>query len=416
MTTQHDTTRRISIEVLENATGHEAALAGRHAFQSDIDAVASNSAVATMLESVCAATGMRFAAVTRVTADHWVTCAVVDNLSFGLLPGDELAVDSTLCKAVRATRSEIVIDDVQGDVAYRDHPTPRQYGFSSYLSFPIYRNDGTVFGTLCAIDPKPNHLIESRALEMVRLFARLIGESLDAGERLREVRNDLSHERELSDVQEQFMAIVAHDLRNPLAALGAGLRMVSKRVDDKPLNDVVALMDRSIVRMSGLIDNLMDHARNRLGGGISLDRTDYATLGASLQQIIAELQTVSPDQEIEASIDLPRPVNCDGARISQLLSNLLGNAVTHGDPDKPIVVRAALEGASFVLSVRNQGNPIPAEFLPDLFRPFQAGRHRPSREGLGLGLYIANEIAVAHGGTLDVASGESTIFTFRMPA
>jgi sigma-B regulation protein RsbU (phosphoserine phosphatase) len=122
----------------------------------------------------------------------------------------------------------------------------------------------------------------------------------------------------------------------------------------------------------------------------------------------------SPGRVIEAHFAIDQPVNCDRTRIGQLLSNLLGNATTHGAADEPIVVHAETRGETFELWVSNAGNPIPSELMGKLFEPFFRGK--ASRGGLGLGLYIASQIAKAHGGKLTAASTANEIrFTFLMP-
>ena len=386
-----------------------------HEFRNDIVAVRDNASVSTMLETVCMATGLRFAAVARVNEQRWVTCSAVDYLDFGLLPGDELVVESTLCHEVRQHTSEIIINDVSCDEVYRDHPTPKAYGFRSYLSIPILRPDGTFFGTLCALDPEPNRLDDIRILKMVRLFAQLIGDSLQAEVKLQEVQDELAQERHLADVQEQFIAILAHDLRNPVTAIRSGLRMLARTATPEA-KETITLMDATARRMAGLVNNLMDHARNRLGGGIVLDRSKSSDLGEMLDLIIAEFRAVAPDHQICASIDIPQAVECDPARIAQLLSNLLGNAITHGAHARPIQVSASVADSVFSLQVANEGEAIPEERLPDLFMPFHKGSDRSKRDGLGLGLYIAAEIAKAHGGTVSVVSNEAeTVFTYSMP-
>jgi sigma-B regulation protein RsbU (phosphoserine phosphatase) len=123
-----------------------------------------------------------------------------------------------------------------------------------------------------------------------------------------------------------------------------------------------------------------------------------------------------PDQVIQTSFELTEPVNCDPRRVGQLFSNLLGNAVTHGASDKPIQVAAVTTGGWLELSVINSGEPIPPAALKNIFQPFTRGTLGSSQLGLGLGLYIAHQIAVAHGGRLDVVSVRTgTRFTFRMP-
>jgi phosphoserine phosphatase RsbU/P len=123
-----------------------------------------------------------------------------------------------------------------------------------------------------------------------------------------------------------------------------------------------------------------------------------------------------PDRTIETDFNLTEAVNCDGPRIGQLFSNLLGNAITHGSSNKSIAVRAVTHGGTFEMSVINSGDPITPAAMKQLFQPFYRGTVKQSPQGLGLGLYIASEIARAHGGTLDVSSSQDeTQFTFRMP-
>ena len=387
-----------------------------HDFHEDIAAIGRSPTIPTLLETIVLATGMGFTAVARVTDTRWVTCQAVDHINFGLKPGDELDVESTLCHEVRNYGEEIVIDDVHSDPHYVDHHCPAQYDFRSYISVPILRADGSFFGTLCAIDPTPRVLKQDRILAMFRLFARMIGEILDNDEALSQSRAALTQERALAEQQEQFIAILAHDLRNPVNALTAGLRMIERRINDPQATELVGLMRASVNRMALLIENLLDQARKRSGGGIVIERRANTDLGASLAQIIAELQAVAPDQQIVADIDLPGTVNCDAPRISQLFSNLLANAVTHGPEGTPIQVSAKVQGDTFTLAVTNGGAKIPDDMLPTLFEPFHRGGDRPSREGLGLGLFIASEIAKGHGGTLSVTSTDNeTVFTFQMP-
>ena len=115
-------------------------------------------AIPTMLDVVCRITGMGFAAVARVTDDRWIACSVRDDIEFGLRPGGELKLETTICDQIRCSHQPVIIDHVAEDAAYRDHPTPAMYGFQSYISLPIVLSDGSFFGTLCAIDPRPARL------------------------------------------------------------------------------------------------------------------------------------------------------------------------------------------------------------------------------------------------------------------
>lgn len=221
--------------------------------------------------------------------------------------------------------------------------------------------------------------------------------------------------REAVALREQFMAILGHDLRNPLAAIDAGMQLLGRSPLDEKAKGVVALVRQSVARMQALIDSTMDFARARLGGGIAIDRRSVL-LEPAIRQVLEEFRVSHPDRIVDSDILLPEAVNCDAQRISQLLSNLIANALTHGASDGTVRVGAGVDGNDVVLSVCNRGDPIPAEAMEKLFQPFTREDFRPSQQGLGLGLYIASEIARAHGGKLQVSStADETCFTFRMP-
>ncbi|CAN7282664.1 GAF domain-containing sensor histidine kinase [Rhizobium sp. LjRoot98] len=373
-----------------------------------VDAIAQISAVPTILDVVCRTTGMRFAAVARVSTDRWIACGVQDNLAFGLEPGGELKIETTICNEIRDHRQPVIIDNVAEDPLYCGHHTPAHYGLQSYISMPITLADGSFFGTLCAIDTVPRTLNTPEIVGMFQLFANLIAFHLDAHDRM-------DQERQSSELREQFIAVLGHDLRNPLASLDAGTRMLQRTVADDKGKTVLALMQNSISRMSGLIDNVLDFARGRLGGGISIEQADRVPLRPVLEQVVAELKMANPGRRIEADL-AEAMVRCDEGRVGQLLSNLLANALTHGDPEAPIRIRSAISGGRFELTVSNTGEPIPEAVVKDLFKPFVRASAKANLEGLGLGLYISSEIAKAHRGFLQVTSTqEETRFTFQMP-
>ena len=371
-----------------------------------------------ILEVACRSSGMGFSAIARVTDGQWIACAVQDDISFGLKPGGELELQTTLCHEVRCNGELIAIDHVTLDPKFADHPTPKMYGFESYISVPIVLADGTFFGTLCAIDPKPAVVNTPEMIGMFTLFADLIAQHLDGQARVAASEAALAGERETAQFREQFMAVLGHDLRNPLAAIRSGADILAIDPPDRETADVVSIIQRSSARMTTLIENVLDFARGRLGGGLSAHLAPRPKLRSHLQQVVTELQTSWPAREIKYEWSSPAdapPVVCDAARVGQLLSNLLANALSHGDPASPVWVRTGSYGNGFELCVTNQGPTIPAAVQEQLFRPFSRGAAKPGQEGLGLGLYIATEIAKAHEGALTVQSTDGeTCFTFRM--
>ena len=232
----------------------------------------------------------------------------------------------------------------------------------------------------------------------------------------REAQRVLLAEQETGELREQFVAVLGHDLRNPLASISAAGRVLAPEVTSDRGKQVLRLMAGSVSRMSGLIDNVLDFARGRLGGGIHLTRDASAPLGPVIEHVIEELRSSAPGREIFSKLLLPRTVDADHARLGQLVSNLVGNAISHGDAEHPIFVDAVLaDDGTFTLSVTNRGEEIPQDRMERLFEPFVRGDTRNDK-GLGLGLHIASQIAMAHGGTLSATSNtEETRFLFVMP-
>ena len=229
-----------------------------------------------------------------------------------------------------------------------------------------------------------------------------------------EGRYDAEHKEAL--FREQFIAVLGHDLRNPLAGLEAGLKMVLRTKLDEKATPIISLMQQSVERMNGLVSDLTDFARSRMGGGI---RLQYKTvqLEPTIAHAVNEIAAASPATNIELHVDLPVPVECDQMRIAQLVSNLVANAISHGDAGGIVKINGIFDGTILEFSVSNKGAAIPPEILGRLFEPFVRSETGQSRVGLGLGLYISSEIARAHGGELKVQSAtDQTKFTFRMPS
>jgi GAF domain-containing protein len=135
-------------------------------------------AILQLLEEVCWMTGMGFAAVACVTEERWIACQVLDRIEFGLTPGGELDVSTTICDDIRKTQRGIVIDHVSADADWCTHPVPILYGFQSYVSLPLILDDGSFFGTLCAIDPSPRLLRTPEMIEALENCARQVAQLL----------------------------------------------------------------------------------------------------------------------------------------------------------------------------------------------------------------------------------------------
>lgn len=388
------------------------------AFTQDIAAVARIDAVPIILDMVKHVTGMRFAAVARVTDAHWVALAVDDSINFGLKPGGELLLESTICHEIRQSRQPVVFTHASEHPVYAQHHTPKTYQLESYASIPIVTADGEFFGTLCAIDTVPAHFDECAVLKTLGLFAQLIAMHLDLRSDLEKSENALADATQAGRLREQFIAVLGHDLRTPLSAIRMSADLLESRLEDKRERGLASAIRKSSQRMGALIEDVLDFARGRLGGGIPVRRTRVDDLQGVFSSVIAEIQASEPEVHIEQDFTIPDDIYCDPTRIGQLLSNLVGNAVTHGTRESPVRVVAKTENDDVVLSVSNHGACIPAALMPLLFQPFKRSDGGQRGEGLGLGLYIASQILEGHGGTLSVSSSpdQGTCFVARFPA
>ncbi|RON34066.1 histidine kinase [Pseudomonas frederiksbergensis] len=383
----------------------------------DIATIGRISAVPAILRVISELTGLRFAAVARVTEDSWTACAVLDRLDFGLKVGDELDLVSTLCNEIRQGHHSVVIDKASEDPLYRDHHTPQTYQFESYIAVPILRTDGRFFGTICALDPNPAPLKSSTILSTMESFARMLALQIEAEETLQQTEAALVKERQTAELREQFIAVLGHDLRNPLFAISAGAEMLLRKLSDPANEQRVRHILTSARRATKLVEDVLDFARGSLGRGIPVNIEPCPDLADALRHVISEIQSIHPRRIIQSSIGDLSNVHCDRERVAQLLSNLLANAVVHGTPDDPVEVSAQVDDGHFVLSVKNQGL-IAEDALPYLFLPYSKPAGGTPQVGLGLGLYIASQIAQSHGGKLEVLSTEQqgTTFTFSLPS
>jgi signal transduction histidine kinase len=219
--------------------------------------------------------------------------------------------------------------------------------------------------------------------------------------------------------RDQLIGIVSHDLRNPLSGilLGAGVLSRADGLDDHNAR-IASRIQNSAKRMVRIVGDLVDLTLSRLGATIPIT-TRAMDAGPVCELVIAELEGSHPNAIIRYTAEGDLRGEWDSDRLAQVLSNLVGNALQHGDTTRPINVAAKRDGDDVVITVHNEGAAIPKNALRDVFEPNVRNVHDPSKAptGLGLGLFIAQELVTTHGGTIGVASSknEGTTFTVRLP-
>jgi signal transduction histidine kinase len=229
------------------------------------------------------------------------------------------------------------------------------------------------------------------------------------------------YSKRLESSRNMLIGVLAHDLRGPLGAvkLSADYLLRTDRLQDGELRAATRIASSS-TRMAGYVNDLLDFAQTLLGAGLPITRQPVA-LAAWCEDVLDEIRAAHPAVEVRLEVVGDTTGQWDPDRLSQLLSNLVTNAIIHGEAGQPVTVRLEVPDGSASIQVHNHGEPIAAAALPTLFEPLlRSGDERHQRagsSGLGLGLFITRAIALAHGGTVQVISEREagTTFEVRLP-
>lgn len=253
------------------------------------------------------------------------------------------------------------------------------------------------------------------AIENARLFEEVARSRERLSDQLAEETKRRREAETASRFAERFIGILGHDLRNPLNAISMTARLLARKGTDDP--KAVGRIVTSADRMSNMVAQLLDLTRSRLAGGITVERLPIR-LAPVIVEVLDELRRSYPAREIRFEQRGDDAALADQDRFAQVVSNLVGNAVEHGDAADPVLVMLAVGDESSVLTVHNTGPAIPPDLLPIIFDPFaRSGVRGNLAKGLGLGLFISQQIVIAHGGAIEVTStaAEGTLFRVTLP-
>jgi len=386
------------------------------------------------LELACAVTGMRAALIGAVTDTDWTAEHALDRAGLHIVQGMKLELAKTFCLDVTRNEEAIWFSDYETHAQHCTSLIPPMYGFRSYISVPVALADGSIFGTLCTLDPEARTVTDDILQSMHRLAGVVAGlidserstvqnalvepASARMEHQLRAAQLANEELKQESRLREEFIAVLAHDLRNPLQTIRVTSELLSLTGTTPAQNNLLKHLDDSAERMAELIDVTMDFARARLGSGLALRQQPWSDLAGALQRAATDALAPYADATLQVDLQLPTVVVCDADRLAQLVANLIINAAIHGTTGVPIVLRghADTQARTLEISVANAGQISPAS-MEGLFQPFHRSAEQRLQAGLGLGLYIASQIAQSHGGTLTAVSNaiDGTVFTLRMP-
>jgi signal transduction histidine kinase len=377
-----------------------------------VPTVSQSESIATLLLLASEIAGSNVALLARLTDDAWTVCAA--QVSPAGVSED--------CRLPRGRPVRLGFGPMGAPISINlsAEPSSETLTASSIVcgvSAPVILRNGRCFGVLCALDPISLDRADERIGSKFKCLASVIASQIDQLMQRDRQKTAFLDERAAGLLREQFIAILGHDLRNPLQAIFASSDLLVRRLEQPALAHLAARIKTNARRMSSLIDDVLDFARAKLGGGIGVELTEIEDISEGLTTVVQELQDGQTDCEIISNFHVTRSVRCDLGRIQQVASNLLGNALTHGQPQSPIKIEARTDVDDLVIEVWNSGEPIPAESLSKIFEPFWRHSVSASRNGLGLGLHICSEIVRAHHGSISVTSTREsgTQFTARLP-
>ncbi len=424
-----------------------------HHLSKDVEDVANLSIVPTMLSVLCQTTGLGFAAVARVTDEHWIICSVNDSINFGLKSYDQLDVKTTLCNELKVTAQPLVIEDISTDKHYHDHITPTTYKFSAYVSIPIFRKDGRYFGSLFAIDPAPKKMNIEAVAGMLSLFGQLISVNLSTNEQIRlsEIQFnkdrafinalEVKAEERTKELRENNEALARsnkeleafadrsrHDLQEPLRKIQTLTSMITEREGSNlsPTGlDYFNRIKNAAGRMQALIKDLLTYSQ--------ADMAERSFKLTNLEEIISQVKDDLNEQLAKRNAIIEVGPMCTLLLIPfqfrQLLQNLFTNSLKFAKESVPPVISIScihvtqsapeqpLKVPFYQIEIKDNGIGFEQQYAEKIFTLFQRLNDKVLYSGTGVGLAIVKKIVENHNGYVTASGqpGEGAVFTIYLP-
>ncbi len=391
----------------------------------DIESVKRIPIIPSMLEVICQTTGMGFAAVARVTSERWIACSVRDEIQFGLTEGGELKIETTICNEIRDHKTPVVIDHVNEHPHFKNHHTPKMYGFQSYISVPIMLKDGTFFGTLCAIDPKPALLDNSKIIGTFVMFAELLSFHLQSHYLLEQSYTNtvtLTNKNRLlkraNKDLDNFVYTASHDLKSPVSNIEGLISIFSNAIeqehlDRQKLKQVAGLMKSSVQRLAETIHDLATIVESDVEASENGQVIDILEVVKGVKEDLHN-QIKECNAKIEVACQEEFLVKFSRKNFRSIIYNLLSNAIKYASPERSphVQIIACESDGKKIISVKDNGLGIPAEKRKNLFSIFQ--RFHDHVEGSGVGLFLVKRLVENANGQILVESEENKGTTFTL--
>jgi phosphoserine phosphatase RsbU/P len=358
--------------------------------------------------------------------------ALLDAVPCGLmqttLDGTFLRVNRMFCSWVGVSAEQLVgkrkfqdLLSVGGRIFHQTHWAPLlvMQGSISEVKLELLQPDGSTLPIVinAIVHEHDGAKVHELAAYVARDRDKYERELIQSRKRLEELVAETSrlheHAKDRALFAEQMIGIVSHDLRNPVSTIQTGAALLSRGAAVPGHDRLVARIVRASQRADRLISDLLDFTEARVGSGLSVT-PEFIDLHELVAEAVEELGLAYPGRVLRHVRQGSGECRADGARLEQLLGNLVSNAMTYGQPDAAVSVTSCIEHESFGISVHNFGPPIPADALPTLFQPMTRGtKSLGAKRSVGLGLFIVSEIARAHGGNTYVESSAEAGTTFR---
>lgn len=349
-----------------------------------------------------------------------------------LQAGDSVNLGDSYCRhMVDGCRPYLVVENSAGDPVFSALPATRDLGIGAYMGVPLYRSDGSLYGTLCALHPEPRRA-QPGEVELLTLAGRIVAQAFEAEENRLAERRMARAALEQALVQEQeararaegalrqrndFLTRAAHELRTPLTILQLQVDVLRRKMEADTAgtwSDALTQLGRQTRRLARVADDLV--SASRMDAELPHRAVEPVDLAVLTQEVVAEFRSDVTRAGSEIVLDAPDPVVGIWNRpaVRQVISNVIANAVKFGE-EKPIHVEVTTEkGAIGQVMVRDRGIGIAAGDQARIFALFQQVASPLNVGGLGLGLTVARQVAEMHGGTIDVTSSENEGAAFRI--